>query len=363
MTKEAIDLFFSHAFGRQEMFGPTDAFRFKGYIDREGKVVEALYPATDAELNGEPAVRSSNKGSKKKETKGKGKAKAKNIQPNEENSSTNPHSGIPWKSLYRIRQVSEEAVPPNGDTVDSGPSVESPMQDFVSISHHDMTLLIAQGYPPQAPINGPNEGMPEYVVPRSELSKLSRVPKPRPRPRPTCQIDPALLEEAYTPTRLRGSLLPGTASGTASVVQPTASMTPAMASLPSHNKGPSFNLPVIHAVSPGLLSRPSAPSNLAASNTASATDSVTSITAPSGSQIASLNGYPLASLSVSGAASSRSSANPVGSKENEEAPSSHPEAGSAVIRKKRKGGDALALQEAQKLLPKRHSKRLKSNKR
>lgn len=360
MTKDAIVLFFSHAFGRQQMFGPTDAFRFKGYIDREGKVVEALYPATDAEPNGEPAVRSSNKGSKKKETKGKAKAKAKNIQPNEENSSTNPQSGVPWNSLYRIRQVSEEAVLPNGDTVDSGPSVESPMQDFVSISHHDMTLLIAQGYPPHAPINGPNEGMPEYVVPRSELSKLSRVPKPRPRPKPTCQIDPALLEDAYTPTRVRGSLLPGTASGTASVFQPTASITPSMASLPSHNES---NLPAIRAVSPGLLSRPSAPSNPAASNTASATDSVSPITAPSGSKIASLNGNLLASLSVSGAASSRSSVNPVGSKENEEAPSSHPEAGSAVIKKKRKGGDALALQEAQKLLPKRHSKRLKTNKR
>jgi len=57
------------------------------------------------------------------------------------------------------------------------------------------------------------------------------------------------MEDAYTPNQVRGSLLPGTASGTASVVQPTASMMPTMALLPSHN--PSFNLPAIRAVSPG----------------------------------------------------------------------------------------------------------------
>jgi hypothetical protein len=200
MTKDAIGSFFSHALGRQETFGPKEAFRFKGYVDREGEIQDALYPGADAEPNDEQEVRFSKKGSKKNEKKGKGKATAKNIQPNEELGSHNPQSGVPWNGLFQICQVSEEAVPPDGDAADSGPSVDSSMQDFVSISHNDMTLLIAQGYPPQAPVNRPNEGMPEYIVPRSEWLKIKQVPKPRPRPIPPCQIDPALLEDTYAPT-------------------------------------------------------------------------------------------------------------------------------------------------------------------
>ncbi len=51
--QDAIESFFSHALGRQEKFGPIQAFRFKGYLDREGKVIEGLYPQSEAEHNGE----------------------------------------------------------------------------------------------------------------------------------------------------------------------------------------------------------------------------------------------------------------------------------------------------------------------
>ena len=84
---------------------------------------------------------------------------------------------------------------PDSDAVDSGPAVNSSMQDFVSISHNDMTLLIAQGYPPQGLIK--NEGMLEYIVLHSEWLKINRVPKPWPRPISPCQIDPTLLEDTY----------------------------------------------------------------------------------------------------------------------------------------------------------------------
>ena len=114
MTKDAIGSFFSHALGRQETFGPKEAFRFKGYVDREGEIQDALYPGADAEPNDEQEVRFSKKGSKKNEKKGKGKATAKNIQPNKELGSPNPQSGVPWNGLFQIRQVSEEAVRPDG---------------------------------------------------------------------------------------------------------------------------------------------------------------------------------------------------------------------------------------------------------
>jgi hypothetical protein len=121
-------------------------------------------------------VRSSKNGSKKNRKKGKGKARAKNLQPDKEQGSPNPQSGVAWNSLYQICQGSEEAMPPDDDVMCSEPPADMPMQDFVSINHNDMALLIAQGYLPQVPINGPNEGMPEYVVPRSEWSKINRVP-------------------------------------------------------------------------------------------------------------------------------------------------------------------------------------------
>jgi len=296
MTKDAIDSFFFQALGRQNMFGPQDAFRFKGYVDREGKVVEALYPVgTDAETDEEPAVRSSKKGSEKIKRKGKGKAKATNIQPNEDLGG----------------RLSGEAVPPEGGAVESGPS-HSPTHDFITITHHDMSLLIAQGYPPQAPINGPNEGMPEYVVPRLEWLKINRVPKPRPRPIPPCHIDPVLLEDTYNPTRVRGSLLSGTALTTAC--------------------GTGTCLP---STAPG-------------------------ISTASDAAIISVDGIPPLSPSVSGPASGQSSIPE--SNDIQDMPSSNPQAGSAVIKKKRKCGDALALQEARKLLPQRRSKRLKTNK-
>ena len=148
---------------------------------------------------------------------------------------------------------------------------------------------------------------------------------------------------------MRGSFRPGTASGTASVVQPMASNSLTMASLPLIDEGPNIISPALLPVGGGSSSRLTASIHPPASNTASPTASVKG---PTVSQIGSLDGFPPPSPSVRGAASY----------DNHEVPFSDPPAGSAVMKKKRKGGDALALQEAQKLLPKRQSKRLKTNK-
>jgi hypothetical protein len=99
----------------------------------------------------------------------------------------------------------------------------SNVDELVRINMGQMELLKKMGHQVIGPINGPNEGQPQYEVPiswlrhleketflREELAPGPSIPRPYPRPRPlktmpalqdtTPLIDPALADQAPTPT-------------------------------------------------------------------------------------------------------------------------------------------------------------------
>jgi hypothetical protein len=95
--------------------------------------------------------------------------------------------------------------------------------ELVRVDMGQMELLKRMGHQVMGPINGPNEGQPEYEVPLAWVQQLERetwlredpapgpsMPRPYPRPRPMQKvparrdtmpsIDPALMYQPHTPT-------------------------------------------------------------------------------------------------------------------------------------------------------------------
>lgn len=150
-----------HCYTRQTESGAESAFRFLVIIGPKRKHVRVISPGLDAdEIN-------SRKERRKK--KGKGKQRA---DPFEGLLSMNPNPTVAGGS----DRIGSEPVP--------GRQVRITMQQMVELRE--------KGYKVSGPVNGPNEGLPEYLVPEEWLNSLSSEqpsevgsrPYPQPRPIP-----------------------------------------------------------------------------------------------------------------------------------------------------------------------------------
>lgn len=176
-----IRKFLRHCYSRQAESGPESAFRFSLYVGRKRKQLSADYPDT-----------SNKERNRRKKKKGKGKQREDSLE-----------------GLIQIDQ-SEEPLPVTEEqNTNPGPSnirlqtISGTRNGLVRIDMGQMLKLKDMGYEALGPVNGPNEGYPEYEVPTAVLAMLKRAPHPsepesamRHDTIPDSVIDPALLEQA-----------------------------------------------------------------------------------------------------------------------------------------------------------------------
>jgi hypothetical protein len=74
--------------------------------------------------------------------------------------------------------------------------VSSEVNSLVIIDHNQMERLRRSGYPAQIAINGPNEGPPQYSVPRSALDQCHAIREMGPQP----LLESAHMEMSGLPT-------------------------------------------------------------------------------------------------------------------------------------------------------------------
>lgn len=188
MQRLTIQSILRNWYERQQESGPESAFGFELVIGPKRKRLFAAYP---------PKI-SGNKSSQQAKKKGK----QKDVQqlddllpisqigtpdptgipitgPSEGHGNRAGHhlGGIPSGSTYREQQVHDEVSESRGSRSD----------DLVRIDMGQMVLLRRMGHEVLGPVNGPNEGLPQYEVPRlwlEELQKTISNPKPTPNPAP-----------------------------------------------------------------------------------------------------------------------------------------------------------------------------------
>jgi hypothetical protein len=188
-----------HCYGRQAELGPKSAFRFSHFIGPRRQKLFALYPDQS-----HPASSNLEKNHRKKKNKGKQR----------EN---------PLEGLLRIDESVEAPTPtdqdnanqpgrtptaagPSGSSQNEQPTASTSRQnDLVRIDMGQMLQLKEMGYEVAGPVNGPNEGYPEYEVCQAVLQALvsRQTPNPLgpsegelgPDPALFC-IDPSLLGQA-----------------------------------------------------------------------------------------------------------------------------------------------------------------------
>jgi hypothetical protein len=177
MSRESIQQILCHWYERQEEIGPESAFRFLRHVGNKNKLLLANYPRL-ADDSGNGGRTDRNDQDRDNRSKAKGR-KGKERQVDE------------LDGLLPIDQM-EEPVPRWHDDRSAGPSNLNGFGDtLVRVDMGQMKMLRDQGHNVLGPVNGPNEGLPQYEVPRSWLQFLpaeqntagpSSRPYPRPRP-------------------------------------------------------------------------------------------------------------------------------------------------------------------------------------
>jgi hypothetical protein len=142
-----------HCYGLQAESGPESAFRFALFVGPKRKRLFSNYPDI---LNSRAAEPEQN--SRKK--KGKGKQREDALQ-----------------GLLQMDELAEAPTPNHNEihisTPTAGPSNDhSGQNDLVRIDMGQMLQLRDMGYEVFGPVNGPNEGYPEYEVPKAVLEAL-----------------------------------------------------------------------------------------------------------------------------------------------------------------------------------------------
>ena len=160
-----------HGYNRQAESGPESAFRFGMFVGPKKTRLRAKYPGTlinqETELEeNSNDVRKKKKGKKGK--KGKGKQREDPLQgllridetetvQNDNRQNLNPSAAGPSN---RSRNAPESsALPPN---------------DMVRVGMAQMLQLKDMGYDVLGPVNGPNEGLPQYEVPKAWVDLISQ---------------------------------------------------------------------------------------------------------------------------------------------------------------------------------------------
>jgi len=199
MLRDEIQYILRHWCLRQEQLGPESAFGFRLVMGPKKTRILAKYANTLA-----PKTKTREKG-KQREVQLDG------LLPISQNETPNP-SGSP------INDPS-----PNGAEIQG--MRPSPSDELVRIDMGQMIKLKNMGLQIMGPVNGPNEGFPQYEVPRHWLQELETEPlnnsesasgpstiRPYPHPRPITKksppqvmqpvIDPTLINQAQEPIEL-----------------------------------------------------------------------------------------------------------------------------------------------------------------
>lgn len=218
MNRDAVKTVLRHWYERQEQTGPESAFSFQLFMGPKRRRMFAEYPPRHA-----PAKPANKKGKQKKVQQ------LDNLLPISPNGTPDP-IGTQIENNVGMGKDTEFNPENNLDDIASKSShqqnvgdalVNDPRRirgDVVRIEMGQMAELRKLGHQVPGPINGPNEGLPQYEVPREWLEQLqitgisnpeptptpipdpipSARPYPRPRPileRPQNTIDPALVEQ------------------------------------------------------------------------------------------------------------------------------------------------------------------------
>ena len=151
-----------HCYRRQAESGPESAFRFSLFIGPRRKQTVAVYSHL---LN--PGPSTSEKNPRKKKDKGKQREDALQglLRINE---SVDPPTAEPAEPVTQPRRN-----PTVGGRANQRVSeTQTSENDLVRIDMGQMLQLKNMGYDAVGPVNGPNEGYPEYEVPKTLLQVL-----------------------------------------------------------------------------------------------------------------------------------------------------------------------------------------------
>lgn len=195
MTKGQILNFLANVDEREKRYGIQDGFRFHSYYNGT-EMVPAEYPIEVGEPAQQAAgirpkkaraAKKSRKGKEKellppsdsaRDSRGPNAARLNTRQPNA--------AGPASDSNIDPSLLAPGTVPPQSSDDDNAPE-----PTIRRIGETEMTVLVNLGHPPVLPINGPNDGLPQYEVASAAyqlfISKLVAQPKeqgPKSRGRP-----------------------------------------------------------------------------------------------------------------------------------------------------------------------------------
>jgi len=197
-----------HCYQRQAESGPRSSFRFSQFVGPQRKHLFSIYPDPS-----NPNLSNPNKHPRKKKDKGKQREDAldglfridESVEPLTADH-TQPRTEPQTNPLLGGRTKEHDQRPTEPE--------ESPEHDLVRIDMRQMLQLKDMGYEALGPVNGPNEGYPEYEIPKGMYqdlqSRLQTTPAPTQtqfarfgsEPAPNV-IDPALLGQAEPPLTSR----------------------------------------------------------------------------------------------------------------------------------------------------------------
>ena len=153
-----------HCYGLQVKDGPESAFRFSVFIGPQRKRLFAIYPN---DLNTGDAELGQNR---RKKNKGKQREDALQGLFRIEESDLDPTGND--SQIGQLPNPSGEGPSNNHSAVTDEPRNASPQNDLVRIDMGEMLQLKNMGYEAFGPVNGPNEGHPEYEVPQALMQLL-----------------------------------------------------------------------------------------------------------------------------------------------------------------------------------------------
>ena len=192
MQLDDIRKVLQHCYGLQAELGPGSSFRFALFLGPKRKRLFANYPDTP---NNRPAESVPNPPKKKD----KGKQRTAQLEGLLQMQQSEEPSISDQAKIANHQHDDQSAAGPSNNqiqnTADPNPTPES-----VRITMGQMIQLKDMGYKVLGPVNGPNEGYPEYQVPKATFKKLKLIPTTPNAPTelidanlPSIAIDPVLL--------------------------------------------------------------------------------------------------------------------------------------------------------------------------
>ena len=149
MKKESIVAFFAHIKQRQDQYGADNSFRFQKVLGKHQETIEASYPTPPDQIYTSPR-------------KQKGKQKAR--------------TALGLRQTGSAQGASAQNVSAQDAPHQPAQGTSAPGNHLTLIDQASMAKLLRQGHAPVPPVNGPNDGDPQYAVPVTALNLLEHPP-------------------------------------------------------------------------------------------------------------------------------------------------------------------------------------------